>query len=250
MKRSISHLFEEGQENLKLISDIRFFEGSCSKVNSRYIGEQYQITNEELFPIKERLLMKLREKNFYLVDFDHIYINFTTERSIDFIEISERPLDKCHTFFKYVDIGVSPERFNNLSKDNQCLELIENTVKVLQLFCRNDSDKMLVRACADEVVKNGIDTEIKYKCKNTPNNYVEIIVKILDLNHYIPFIRIYNSDNNLFKEISFEKRYNRMEFIYQFGGILSLSRKNLIIKPRKNSFYNLYELEILKYDLI
>ena len=57
----------------KIISDIRLFKSKSQNDLSSYIPDAKKIN-----AIVNRMVMKLRENEFSLGEFDHLYINFTT----------------------------------------------------------------------------------------------------------------------------------------------------------------------------
>ena len=68
----------------KIISDIRLFKSESQNEYGGYITNSF--ADKKLNAIVKRVVMKLRENEFSLGEFDHLYINFTTcdiPKSID-----------------------------------------------------------------------------------------------------------------------------------------------------------------------
>ena len=62
--------------NKKTISDIRLFKSKSQNEYGVYSTEYFG--DKSLTAIVNRIVMKLRENEFSLGEFDHLYINFTT----------------------------------------------------------------------------------------------------------------------------------------------------------------------------
>ena len=60
----------------KIISDIRLYKSESRNEHGVYAIESF--SNKKLNAIIQRVVMKLRESEFSLGEFDHLYINLTT----------------------------------------------------------------------------------------------------------------------------------------------------------------------------
>jgi hypothetical protein len=239
-----------GDGNLKLISDIRYFEST--KENSdgyfpSYIGNLFQIDYKIFSIINTRFVLKLREKDFFLPDFDHIYVNFTTCLEEGKFELTKRLPDKYHPFYRFIDFGLSPHYFNKLSVREKNVILITSVANIISsLYCKDDNERNVVRNCVDEILESDENTKIIYKCKKNENFCVQIAVSILDNGLYSPNIRIYDNNQKLINEYIYNIPLRQDEFIYQFGSI-SIGKKSITIKPKNNSFSLLYQFKTIKY---
>ncbi len=235
---------------MKLISDIRYFEST--KENSdgyfpSYIGNLFHINYKNFSIINTRFVLKLREKEFLLPDFDHIYVNFTTCLEEGKFELAKRLPDKHHQFYRFIDFGLSPQCFNKLSVQEKNVLLITSVANIIgSLYCKDDNKRKIVRNCADDILKSDENTKIIYKCKKNENFCVQIVVSILDNGLYSPCIRIYDNNQKLINEYIYNIPLRQDEFIYQFGSI-SIGKKSINIKPKNNSLSSSCQFKILKY---
>ena len=81
--------------------------------------------------------MKLRENNFSLGEFDHLYINFTTCDIANEIELSDY-IDKYHPWFRYCNIKVDVDLYSNLDSEINSALIINCVENVLCLFESDD----------------------------------------------------------------------------------------------------------------
>ena len=64
-----------------------------------------------------RVIMKLREQNFSLGEFDHLYLNSTVCRPAGTIELIDE-IDRYHPWYRYCDIGLSQCEYDRLEIDD------------------------------------------------------------------------------------------------------------------------------------
>ena len=62
---------------MKTISDIRLFRSTVPNTDGN--PQPLSIGSRQLNLVLHRIVMKLREQNFSLGEFDHLYLNFTTQ---------------------------------------------------------------------------------------------------------------------------------------------------------------------------
>ncbi len=234
----------------KLISDLRFFESTKENTDGYfpgYIGKIYLIDEKKLNTVKERFVLKLREKGLCLPDFDHVYINMTPCIESGKISAANRSIDKYHSFYRFMDAGLTEKEFNNLEENEKITGLItiaSEAITALNSF--SEEEKATIRSCADEILSLGENTEIIYKYKKNEKNCLQVCVKLLDTGMYSPFIRIFDNGKNLIREEVYGKLMKQDEFIFQFAAI-SLGKNSATIKPKKNAIAEHYQLETLKY---
>ena len=82
----------------KIISDIRLYRSESQNEYGVYGTES--IAEKKLNAIVQRVVMKLREYEFSLGEFDHLYINFTT-CDIGKKTILSDYVDKYHPWYRY-----------------------------------------------------------------------------------------------------------------------------------------------------
>ena len=98
-------------DSMKIISDIRLYKSSSKNEFGSFITESFG--SKKLISTIKRIVMKLRENNFSLGEFDHLYINFTTCDIANEIELSDY-IDKYHPWYRYCNIKVDVDLYNNL----------------------------------------------------------------------------------------------------------------------------------------
>ncbi|MGP1593809.1 MAG: hypothetical protein ACTTH8_01000 [Treponema sp.] len=80
---------------MKVISDIRIYKSKVENIEGNSLPSEFKSTKILNARIK-RIVMALRENNFSLGDFDHLYINFTTCNVENEIFHAKRKTDKYH----------------------------------------------------------------------------------------------------------------------------------------------------------
>lgn len=237
---------------MKLISDIRFFESNKENIDGYFpsdLGNIFRIDNQKYIVNINRLVLKLREQNFSLPDFDHIYINFSTCIEVGQISIANRTPDIYHPFYRFIDVGMSQEEFNNLSDSAKIERLIKTSVDVIiSLFCSNNATVNLVKECANEILKNGEKSILIYKQKENGTYRVQVVVRLLEDGMYCPIIRIFDKNQQLLQEYLYNRLLTKDEFIFQFGSI-NIGKSSITIKPKSNSLSECYSFSNLKYSV-
>ena len=94
---------------MKIINDIRLYKSSD-------IDNHMSFANKSLNIAVSRVVMKLREQQFSLGEFDHLYVNFTTCIPEDKIELVDK-IDSYHPWYRYCNIGVDKHDYEKLNTD-------------------------------------------------------------------------------------------------------------------------------------
>ncbi len=240
-------------EKDKLIVDVRFYEGTVENIdcNSQpdHVGTLLDVDARKLNAAGERLILKLREASFCLSGFNHVYVNFTSCLKEGEIAHAKRSIDTYHPFFRYVDIGLSPEAFNALPEDERVATLISATADALvKLYCKDDLAKTTVRRCADEILKDGDEASIVFKQKSNGNHCVKITARILDNGLYVPAVSLYDSEGVLIETHPFKGRLTQDGFVFRFGSIY-LGKTMFSIKPKRSVFMPPNKIQPLKYPI-
>ena len=204
------------------------------------MGTIYHIEdNIGLVALTNRFVLKLREVEFQLQDFDHIYINLSSVISDGVIQLSKRSIDKYHSFYRFIDIGLSPIKFNNYCDEKKHPLLINLASQSIQaLFCENTTLKKIVQECEMDAIHLGEKGKIVYKRKSNDTLSVEILISILNTNKYVPYIKL-TSDNGLNKIVKYPSILTQDELAFQFGSII-IKKSSAIIKPKANLLSNRY----------
>ncbi len=220
---------------MKTIKDIRIYRSNIENIdgNSLPAGFADKGLNATLY----RITMKLREHDFKLGDFDHLYINMTTCPVKDQISVARRSVDRYSPWYRFYDVAVSGEQWESLTDTKSNDYVIAMVEQVLtKCFCANVQEAELVHACILEAVTNGEKMEMKYKEKQGAKNKAVIYLRYLDNTLFWPLLRVYDLEDHLLLEKDLPKD-GRLDAL----GEIQLSAKKVTIKPRKNFFAEGFE---------
>ncbi|MBE6904354.1 MAG: hypothetical protein E7480_07075 [Ruminococcaceae bacterium] len=204
---------------MKVISDIRLYKSSET-------DNLLELSNKSLNLSVHRIVMKLREYGFSLGEYDHLYFNFTTLKSKGTIELNHSG-DRYHPWYRYYDIGVSQNEYNNL-ENTDCTAFVIDKIRFVlcNLFNAKDViDPALVEA------KKGAEMLMHFKEKKSAKGIATIYLRLLDNGKYLPLLCVTDTVGN---EIL---RADLHETIHlNIIGEIQLNSKKVTVKPRKNVF--------------
>ena len=210
----------------KIISDIRLFKSKSQNDLSSYIPDAKKIN-----AIVNRMVMKLRENEFSLGEFDHLYINFTTCDMPEKMILSDK-VDRYHPWFRFCNIHVEEDLYNKLGSPETYNEIILCEKNVLTTyFSSGDFDKMRILSYIQQAVDQGEDMLMKFKEKVSSKRKAAIFLRFLDNCMFYPLLRVYDVEENLL----FEKDLPQAVTLDYLGEI-QVGLKQIKIKPRKNSY--------------
>lgn len=215
---------------MTVIKDIRIYRSNIDNIDGNSLPSDFK--NKELNCIIRRIVMKLRENDFTLGDFDHLYINLTTCCVENGIALAKRNKDGYHFWYKYYDVEISQDFFDMLETP-QCTQLvIEIVEQVLQkYFCTQQFDKQHIHSCFSEAITQGENMLMKFKEKKSATNSAVVYLRYMDNGRYFPLLRVYDTENNLLLEKDLPETLELIAY-----GEIQLSMKKVTIKPRKNEF--------------
>lgn len=95
----------------KTISDIRLYKSEAQNEYGGYITNSF--ADKKLNAIVQRVVMKLRENEFSLGEFDHLYINFTTCDMAEKMNLSNK-VDRYHPWYRYCSVHIEKGLYNKL----------------------------------------------------------------------------------------------------------------------------------------
>ncbi|NCC71531.1 hypothetical protein EOM09_08215, partial [bacterium] len=149
----------------KLIKDIRYYASNWQNVTGQSLPVDvesiYSMLSNSYIYIGQRFALKLREFNFYLDGYDHLYINLTTVLPEHESILSSRNVEN---WLKFVDYGFSQENMKKLKENEQKKTICLITKKVLlEYCCKNSNDISTVNKVYEELVSNGENTNILFK---------------------------------------------------------------------------------------
>ncbi len=208
---------------MTVIKDIRIYRSTIDNIDCNPLPKDFK--NKELHCIIHRIVMKLREHNFVLGDFDHLFINLTTCSVENEIALAKRSIDKYHTWYRYYDAEINQEFFDMLETP-QCIQfVIEIVERVLQkYFCSQQFDTQHMRSCFSEAITQGENMLMKFKKKKSATNTAIIYLRYMNNERYFPLLRVYDKNNNLLLEKDLPETFELNAF-----GEIQLSKKKVTI---------------------
>ena len=213
----------------KIISDIRLFKSESQNEYGGYITDYFG--DKKLNTIVNRIVMKLRENEFSLGEFDHLYVNFTTCEMAEQMDLSDE-VDKYHPWFRYCSVHIEKDLYNKLGTIetwDDIIRWIENIL--ITYFAAEKFDETHIHSCVRQAVEQGENMLMKFKEKVNTKRKAVIFLRFLDTCRFSPLLRVYDAEENLL----FEKDLPQTASLDYLGEI-QVSAKRVTIKPRKNAF--------------
>lgn len=214
---------------MNIIKDIRIYR--CKVENVTGVNPE-GFTNKELCAVARRICMKLREKEFSLGDFDHLYINLSTCLDEGDVKPANKIPDRYHPWYRYYDVGISQVLYDSL-ESLDCIPsvaaLIEKVLK--SQFSSPDFGADMIKDCVFEAVSQGEEMLMKFKEKITPQRKAILYLRCLDNGKYFPLLRVCDNEGSIILEKDLPESYSLDNY-----GQISVSMKKVTIKPRKNSW--------------
>ena len=162
----------------KIISDIRLYKSESRNEHGIYAIESF--SNKKLNAIIQRVVMKLRESEFSLGEFDHLYINLTT------CDIGEKAIlsdyvDKYHPWYRYCLVHIEKDMYNKLDSLEDYGYIIQCVRNILvTYFSSQDFDETRILSCVQQAVEQCENMLMKFKEKVSTNRRAVIFLRYLD----------------------------------------------------------------------
>ncbi|MBR2779644.1 MAG: hypothetical protein IKD85_05690 [Firmicutes bacterium] len=138
---------------MKKISDIRIFKSLKPNVDRAPLP--VGLASKQLFTTVRRIVLKLRENQFSLGVFDHLYLNFTTRVEEGEIILSSRTAPGGNNFFRFYNIGVSREQFDILEEPDQIPFILGKLEETMVRFFGDDGREEIIRGSIRTAVEQG-----------------------------------------------------------------------------------------------
>ena len=235
--------------NTKRIKDIRLFESDYENIDGTpfppHFGTMIFIIDDKLKSTIARVCcqftLKLRETNFQFPGFDHLYINFTTKIGHGEVKKTSRSKDKYHPWFQFIDCGMNMEIFSKQEDAEKIDNLIKHISLCLKTMAIDDESKEDVDNAVKCITNFGENLEISYRKVEDKGYLINVVLKIRNDFSIETFLVITGKD--YYKNISLD--INDLMQLSEALGKISVNRKQVIIKPKKNSYLeNLKEITI------
>lgn len=205
---------------MKLIQDIRVYKSDVENTDGNALPHEF--ASKALNVVIHRIVMKLREANVTLGDFDHLYLNFTTCLPEGVIKPAARSVDRYHSWYRYYDIGVARD-----AHDGVVLQGVrESLVRHFGAY----NDVQTIERCVDAALQEAEAMTVLHKEKKSAKAAARINLRYLDNGMYWPLLRVYDANG---AEI-FCADLPQMRDLLALGD-LQVSSKKVTIKPRKSS---------------
>ena len=215
---------------MAIIQDIRIYR--CKVENVTGVNPE-GFFNPKLCAVTRRICMKLREKEFSMGDFHHLYINLTTCLEEGTVKPANKEPDRYFPWYRYYDVGISQELYSILESE-ECIQSVAEVLK--SQFSTAEFNECKISDCVSEAVTQGEDMLMKFKEKITSKGKAVLYLRYLDNGRYFPLLKVFDADENLI----LEKDLPESQTLDNFGQI-SLTSKKVTISPRKNSRSEFYE---------
>lgn len=136
---------------MKIIKDIRICRSKIENIDGNSLPSDFgtKFLNAKIM----RIVMGLRENNFSLGDYDHLYINFTTCNVLNNIGLAKRKIDTYHPWYRFYDVHVSENMFNNLD-EKYIIETIKQILK--ENFCSKEFTKERIDLLINDILEKKI----------------------------------------------------------------------------------------------
>lgn len=215
---------------MKIIKDIRLYKSNIENTDGNPMPSGF--TEKSLNNIIRRIVMKLREQEFVLGDFDHLYLNFTPCIENGTFQAAKRSADKYHPWYRYYDVGIDNEMFDKID-DPSCGSLILDLTKqaLLKCFADNAVSERKIETAFDEALSKGENMLMRFKVKQGTKYKAVIFLRYLENTEYFPLLCVYDADETeiLRKDLPPTSDLSSI-------GEIQLSSKRVTVKPRKNCF--------------
>lgn len=226
---------------MKIIKDIRLYKSEVENKDGNPLPSSFAPIS--LNNVIRRVVMKLREQEFVLGDFDHLYLNFTPCVENGIFQVAKRSVDKYYPWYRYYDVGVDRETFSkidDLSCGDRILELTKQAL--LKCFGNNVVLENKIETAFNESLSKGENMRMRFKVKQNAKYKAVIFLRYLENTEYFPFLCVYdmNETEILRKDLPLTSDLSSI-------GEIQLNSKRVTIKPRKNSFSK--DLTAIVFDL-
>lgn len=213
----------------KIIKDIRLYKSESQNEYGTYVTNSF--ADKKLIAITQRVVMKLRENEFSLGEFDHLYINFTTCDMAEEMNLSNE-VDRYHPWYRFCSVHIEKDVYDKLGTPETYDDIIHwiSTIFVTY-FTTEDFDESLILSCVQQAVEQGEKMLMKFKEKVNTKRKAVIFLRYLDTCSFYPLLRVYDTEDNLLLEKDLPKT-----LMLDYLGDIQISANRITIKPRKNAF--------------
>jgi hypothetical protein len=216
----------------KLIADIRYYEnpGRAEYGNVRHdsLGTLYSIPFRSFGAIGDRFACKLREREFTLPGFDHLYVILTPALPSGNVEPSALNIDAR---IRYVDVGLSPDHWDSLNDDSKHDHLVDLTSFAISAFDGNGDT--LANVAAD-LKRHRSKLEIIVKTKETSSYRVDVSFQIRPMQEQSIAFVSYTDKRTGQRGCTTLAKLLSANDVYPLCGSIAVRGNTITIKPRSS----------------
>lgn len=213
----------------KTIKDIRLYKGGMRNEAGDAVTTSF--ADKKLNAIVTRVVMKLRENEFSLGAFDHLYIHFIPTDGIEKMRLVDNA-DRYHSWFQNCLVPIEMELYNDLCSAESYGDIIHWISTVLITYFETaEFSKERILSCVQQAVEQGENMRMQFKEKATAKRRVVVFLRFLDTCRFSPLLHVYDGEGNLLFEQDLPEAVT-----LDYLGDLQISAKRVTIKPRKNAF--------------
>ncbi len=217
----------------KLIADIRYYENpgrtEHGSVRHDSLGTLYSIPFRSFGAIGDRFACKLREREFMLPGFDHLYVILTPALRAGVVEPSTLNLDAR---IRYVDVGLSPDEWNSLGDDPKHDQIVDLTSATIAAFTGNADT---LTGVAAELKRYRSELDIVVKRKETSSFRVDLSFQIRPLQEQsVAFLTYADKRTGKQGRTALTKLLSADD-VYSLCGSIAVHNNTITIKPRSSS---------------
>lgn len=229
---------------MKIIKDIRVYKSDVENIDGNSLPISF--ADKELNAKIRRIVMKLRENNFTLGEFDHLYINFTTCTVDGEIALSKRSVDRYHPRYRYYDVNICDDMFSKLGNPEIEDEVVKQIRTVLiQNFATDNFDEKHICSCFTQALEQGENMLMKFKEKVSAKRKAIIYLRFLNNGRYLPLLRILDMEDRILFETDLPEMLD-----FDCLGDIQVSNKKVVVKPRKNAYAKTQTLQPLSFEYL
>lgn len=214
---------------MKIIKDIRLYRSEERNERGSFLTSSF--AGKALNAVIHRIVMKLREAEFSMGDFDHLYVNFTTCEVPQSIMLSET-VDRYHPWYRYCTVRIDRVLYSRLGTAEAIQDIVGLLTEVLiTCFTTEAFDAEKLQSCIDQVVEQGEKMRMVFKTKTAAKRKVTVYLRYLDSCRYRPLLQVTDLEDHLLLQRDLPEAVT-----LDYLGEIQLSAKKVTIKPRKNAF--------------
>ncbi len=213
---------------MKTIADIRLYKSQEPNIDGNSLPSNF--ADKKLNIIIARIVMKLREAEFSLGEFDHLYLNFTTCTIDDGSSLSKRSVDTYHPWYRYYDVNIDEQLYDTLGESTDTVVSLLCDV-LCRHFATDTFDGEKIKACIAEALSQGENMLMQYKTKHTKSRQAVLYLRLKDTGKYLPLLRVWDIDGNKLLETDLPETLTLDSL-----GEIKLTNSKVSVHPKKNGF--------------